>query len=160
MRWLFEELFQFSDETWGDYAFGRDPLNQKVTGSQRAEIVKKSYECGRENAIKLINRFGALSIEEYAGRLGIQLKYKSEYGPGNTMMFAKFESPDLITLYGQNIALVKSLIEETGTSELFKSVNLEHIILAHEMFHFIERGQDHLHGGNNVCLWEVFRFQV
>lgn len=156
MKLMVEHLIQCSDESWGNYAIQCDPLNRKIGQSVRSEIIAKSNECGRAYALHMKERFGKLSVQEYAKMLGIRLIVDSGADCPNYIMFARFDHPDIITIYRQNLEAVCRLIHDAGISQLLENADPSCMALAHEIFHFIESKDRTIYTKNkSICLWKL-----
>ena len=99
-------LVNMSDKEWGQYAFSRDPINNKISYELRQEMIEKANLCGKEQALKLKKRFHNLSVKQIAEKMNLKITYKDSNGTDNYIMFACYNSPNKVTLFMKNVKLV------------------------------------------------------
>ncbi len=150
------ELLQLNDFEWGLYAFSRDPVGGKITNEQKEEMIFDANRCGTEQAQKLEKEFGKKSVGEYARDLKVQVTVEDSDGSDNYIVFAKFNYPNKVTIYSGNVKKVEKLIEENDMGQMLGNVNIESMLLAHEMFHYFEeRDKDIYTKNKKLELWKL-----
>lgn len=135
---LIRNLKTLDKYTWGKYTFNRDPIHNKVSYEKKKEMIEKADECGRLEAIALKNKYGAKSCLEYAELLGIKVSKLEDGDSKDYILFAKFNSPNKISIYMKNVRKAEELVEDEKLNMLLDGVKIEDVLIAHEMFHFIE----------------------
>ncbi len=150
------ELLKLNDMEWGLYAFSRDPLEGKLSAEEKSEMIQEANQCGAEQAMKLIQRLGEKTVREYAEELKIQVINEDSDGSDNYIVFAKFNYPDKVTIYSGNVKKVEKLIAENDMEELLGHVDIEAMLLAHEMYHFFEEGDKDIYTKTKkIELWKL-----
>lgn len=156
MKDFVEQLIRLDDMEWGAYAFSRDPLNGKLSDALRSEMIAGANLCGVEEAKKLRERFGSASIKEYGKKLNLKISYEESDGSDNYIVFAKFNYPDKVTIYRGNIEKVTKLIGENDLGDLLEHVDVENMLLAHEMFHYLEEQNKEIYTRTTkIQLWKL-----
>lgn len=154
------ELLKLNDFEWGMYAFSRDPLEGKLSVEEKRELIIQANKCGAEQAEKLKMQFGVKSVKEYAKKLKIQIIREDSDGSDNYIVFAKFNYPDKATIYSGNVKKVEKLIEENGMGKLLGHVNIESMLLAHEMYHYFEESDKGIFTKTKkIVLWKLGSLQ-
>jgi hypothetical protein len=153
------KLKSITEEEWSTYAFSRDPIGRKISKEKQMELTRKANECGKEQADKLLVRFGKAEVLEYANQLGLKITEKDSEGTESYIVFANFNYPDKITIYNKNVEYMKKMIADEHLEDLLEHVDITSMLLAHEMFHYME-GQDKniFTQREKVELWSIGRF--
>ena len=161
IRRLVKDLVSISDDTWGFYAFNREPLKDKFSKEKKLELIRKSNECGQEYAKKIKNEYGQMSVYEIAKNMGIEVDYPERPNGGGHIIFAQFVNPNKIIIFKDSVDKALELIEKENMKELFNNVSIEEILLAHEIFHYIEEhnGQDMFTQNEKIRLWKIGSFK-
>ena len=133
-----KELLEITDLEWGRYTFSSDPLNRRIKEAQRDEIILKANECGRQEAKKLVDKYGVQPIWQYVRIFKVNIIREDSYGSSNYIMFAKFNYPDNITVFMRNVMQVLTFIREQNLKSILKNVDVESLLIAHELFHYCE----------------------
>ena len=104
------------ENVWGLYTFKRDPLCNKVTHEEKIDMIKKSNECGRKEAIKLREEYGINTCALYAEKLGLTISEIEEVNSKEVLSTLK-------KLYdGYSNSLNKTItIDDDSNSVDFKS---------------------------------------
>lgn len=154
-----EKLMQLNDMEWGKYIFSRDPLNRKVNPKQRMDMIRNAMQCGKEKAAELRKQFGNLSVSDYAKKLDLKISFEDSYGSENYIVFARFNYPDKVTIYKGNVDKVNKLILEHDMQDMMEHVIVENVLLAHEMFHFLEEKDNFIYTRTEkIELWKIGPF--
>ena len=138
IRELLEKLVSVSDDIWGLYAFRRDPLNGKFSTDEKLEYIEQANLCGKEYGKKTREQNKELNIYEIAEKLGIEVDYPQRPNGGGHIIFAQFVEPNKVTIFKDSVDKAIDMIDKEELNELFLNVNIEEILLAHEIFHYIE----------------------
>lgn len=150
------ELLNLNDTEWGLYAFSRDPLSGKLSDDEKKELILEANKCGAKYAEKLINKFGQKAVKEYADELKIKIIREDSDGSDNYVVFAKFNYPDKVTIYSGNVKKVENLIQENDMEEILGHIDIESMLLAHEMYHFFEENEkDVFTKTKKIELWKL-----
>lgn len=160
MKEMMETLCSLSSDVWGRYAFSRDPINHRLREEDRLVMTDRANACGRQQAAQLVSRYGRHTAREYAALLGLKLKEKDSAGDGSYVMFASFQEPDQITVYMENLTHAQQLIEENGLGELLGHVDMEEMLIFHELFHVLEAREPAIYTKTErFTLWKIGRLQ-
>lgn len=154
-----ESLLGLSDRDFGKYLVNTDPIEGKIRGIIREEIIEKSLQCGYEEADKILSKIGKtteeIDISLLAKRLGIIVRTEKDQNVMDYICFGTYEEPGIITLYEDNIKKGETLISKYQISGL-QGINLMQIILAHEIFHYVEAKIPDLYINNyRIKLWKL-----
>lgn len=91
---MLRDLADIPVEDWYAYAFSREPLNGKFDDGQRREWMKKSLECGREYAKRLVNEYGTDDPIKLAASLGMNISYPEVPDKTDRVLFAEYRVPN------------------------------------------------------------------
>ncbi len=150
-----KNLLSLDQKVYGRYLVSTDPIQGKIPKNEVEEIISSSIICGKEEAEKLQNKFGKIPLEEMVNNLNINVSYKDTQGLLDYVYFGLFESPNNITIYEGNIAAATNLLQETKISH-FNNIDFNDIVLAHELFHFIEHHDKTLYSNTRIIdLWSI-----
>ncbi|MBU3142821.1 hypothetical protein [Clostridium sp. CF012] len=153
---LIRELKTVDKNIWGLYTFKRDPLCSKVTGKEKDDMIKKANECGRLEAIDLKEKYGTKNCRQYAQQLGLIISEIEETNANDYILFAKFNSPNKISININNIKKAEEIVEKENLNLLIDEVKIEAILIAHEMFHFIEGKNKEIYtNSTKIRLWKL-----
>ncbi|MBE6054583.1 MAG: hypothetical protein E7212_11920 [Clostridium sartagoforme] len=149
-------LISINDYEWGQYAFSRDPLKAKVSSELRKEMINKANECGRVEALKLKERFKGSSIKKIIEKMNLEIIEKDSNIADSYIMFACYNSPNKITIYKKNKILVEKFIYDNKLSNKLNNIDVESVLLAHELFHSIEENNKDIYTKNTkIVLWKI-----
>ncbi len=150
------KLMELDDMKWGYYAFSKDPLGHKVTQQEKKQMTLESSQCGKEEAKKLIQIYGDRGVSHYAKQLSINISYNNGYGYDNYIVFAEFHYPNQITVYKGNVEKTQSFTEEKEIKQVLGFLDIESILIAHELFHFLEEHADNIYTKTKkLTLWKL-----
>ncbi|MDO4925514.1 MAG: hypothetical protein Q3980_07595 [Turicibacter sp.] len=161
IRLMLKDLINVRDEDWGMYAFRRDPLHGKFNREEKLELIEKANLCGSEYAKKIREENGDIDVYEIAKRIGIEVDYPQRPNGGGHIIFAQFVNPNKVTIFKDSVDKALDLIEKEKLNELFNNVNIEEILLAHEIFHYLEEhnGEDMFTKIEKITLWKLGPFK-
>ncbi len=150
------ELLKLNDFEWGLYAFSRDPLEGKLSKEEKKELIDEANKCGAEQAKKLKAQFGEIRVSEYAKQLRLQVVHEDSDGSDNYIVFAKFNYPNKVTIYSGNVNKVDKMIEDNDMGEILDHVDVEEMLLAHEMYHYFEEDDKEIYTkAKKIVLWKL-----
>jgi hypothetical protein len=154
-----EELLKLQDKYFAVYQVYIDPIQRKITPEIRNTIIEQSLTCGREEADKLLDKLKKqklpVDIWQLIKEFGIGIKEEEGDISLNYIYFGAFEESGAITLYIDNIRKGEELIREYKIKELL-NINLKEVILAHELFHYIEARNKKLFVNQyRIKLWKL-----
>lgn len=135
---MLKDLINVPDDKWGIYAFRREPLKGKFSEDEKKVLIGKANECGRKYGEKIRLANEGLNVYEIAEKLGLEVDYPDRPNGGGHILFAQFVEPNKITIFKDSVNKALDLIEKENLSSYFSNINIEEILLAHEIFHFIE----------------------
>lgn len=151
-----EFLLNIDDEEWGQYSFSRDPLKKKVNDKLKEEMIKKANECGKKFAINLKNKYSNLSVQEIAKEMDLEIIEEEANTAHDYVMFACYNSPNKITLFKNNTILFKKFVSEYEIGEKLSYVDIKSVLIAHEMFHYIEEIEKDIYTKTaKIVLWKI-----
>lgn len=149
-----------SEEQWGDYAFSRDPICGKVPLSRQREMARLAEACGRAEAQKLKEQFGTNDPLQLAEALEMKIVREDSFGTDNFITFAQFRLPNTIALFMGNVREAQRLIAERELGDLLQHVEVEQLLVAHELYHWVEESNPTLYTrSTKVELWGIGKFR-
>lgn len=157
---MLQNLTGIQDEIWGQYGFRREPLRGKFSMEQRVELIMKANACGRKYAQDIRKKYPDADVYHLAEQMGIEVDYPDRPNGGGHIIFAQFVEPNKVTVFKDSVDKAVKLIEEENLSALFGDINIEEILLAHEIFHFIEEHDEEIFTRTEqIRLWKVGPFK-
>ena len=159
MDWV-ADLFTLTDEDWDRYTLNRDPLIGKISPSDQREFCLKASTCGVELARRLQKDYPSSTLDQIGASLGVDIEYSlDETGSGYTL-FASFKEPKTITVYVPNALETDRVLEEQGLRGLIGGAKTTDVLLAHELFHFLEYTWPDIYTARKLLtLWKVGRIE-
>lgn len=134
------DLIQLDDVSWGKYAFSREPLNGKFNDDQRRELTLKSQACGVEYARKYVSQYGGLDLESIAIKMGIKVHYPEIPQNADRVLFAEYKEPNNVYIYTDAVKKAYDTMNEYQSRDILgNDLNITNILLAHELFHYVEK---------------------
>lgn len=145
---------------WGNYAFSRDPIHRKVDEDKKAEMIMQAYQSGIDLAAQVREKFGRIDVKKIAKKLSLDVKKEESGGSENYIVFAKYNYPNAITIYMNNVEAFNTFIKEEKLTSRLENVVIEDVLLAHEMYHYFEENQDDMYAKNTkIVLWKLGKFE-
>ncbi|MDY3005970.1 hypothetical protein [Anaerococcus porci] len=134
---IIKDILLIDDKTFALFLLDQDFLSRKI--KNKKEIIRKSMECG----FSFANKYKSYSIKDLLERFN--LKVVEDCGSENFSYYelAFFEKPNQIHLCKNNIKKVEDKIISLGLN-----INVEDIVLAHEIFHKIEQENKYVYTDN------------
>jgi hypothetical protein len=140
---MLKDLVEISDEDWGKYAFSREPLNGKFDDETKKRLILEANKCGVDYAHKMSSQYGQNTPQELAAKLGLNIEYLSKPVGGGHVIFAQFVEPNHITIFRDCVEKANELIENKDLLSVLSALDVEKVLLAHEIFHYIEELYKH-----------------
>ncbi len=135
---MLKELAKIPLLHWDRYVFSREPLDGRISVNQRQVYMQKAWECGMEWADKLKVKYGNLSAERLADVLNMEVEYQTVPENTDRVLFAEFKEPNHIQVYMDAIHRVEDFLSLDSIKEIIGYINIDDILLLHEIFHSIE----------------------
>lgn len=153
---MIKELRKIDDVNWGLYAFKRDPLDKKINEDEKISIIKESIECGCMEARILKEKYGVIDCCGYAEKLNIDIAEIEAHDDGSYILFAKFNDPNKISVYMESVRKAETLVQSNDLKDLICGVNIKDVLIAHEIFHFIESQKNDIYTKRKkIQLWKL-----
>lgn len=153
-------LLGVNDEEWGQYAFSRDPIKGKVSEELRKEMIIKANECGKNQAKILREKYKDISIKKLAEKLKVEYVQKDSNITEEYIMFACYNSPNKITIFQKYKLMVEKFIKDNNLRKKLENIDIESMLLAHELFHHIEENNRDIYTKKEkVVLWKIGRYK-
>lgn len=122
-------LFALPDEVYGAYLLEEDVQNKKYIDEK--DLISRSIECG----LSFAKTYKGQTVEDLLKKFDLEISRDEGSTSLSYYELAYFEEPNRIVLCDNNINLVKDKAQEI--KEL-RNINVEDIIISHEIFHKIE----------------------
>lgn len=143
--------------TWGAYAFAREKMRDRLSGEQRETLAKQAAACGAGYAESFMEQYQTADPKALAKTLGLQVTCPETPEKGTQVLFAQFTEPDLIEVYQDCLTRADQVFRQEKIDELIEIDKIPDILLAHEIFHWIEmtHQQDIITRNTTVVLWKI-----
>lgn len=155
-RDVIKEIFEVPDEKWWESIFRRDPMYHRLDNTQKAYFIDYGLKSGLKYAAETQERYQSKQLREIVESLGIEVIQKTTYGVDGLLVFAQFSAPKTITLFMNNLELFEDFIKKEQINNFPVSLNLEELLIAHELFHYFEENDPNLR--HTDIRFESFRF--
>jgi hypothetical protein len=153
---MIKELRKIDDISWGLYAFRRDPLDKKISDEDKVSIINEAIDCGCMEAKMLREKYGEIDCSSYAEKLNIDILEVEAHDDGSYILFAKFNDPNKVSVYMESVRKAEALVQSNDLKNLICRVNIKDVLIAHEMFHFIESQKNDIYTRNKkIQLWKI-----
>ena len=138
-RKILENVTQLPDEVWWQYAFASSPMNQVLPYQKKMLLARKAARCGDGYAMQYKENDKNLVPEKIAKSLGLSVTVRQCASACGQVFFAQFTEPDKIVIYEDSIHRFQAFIqEETEEGDWWRTADIRQVILAHELFHWVE----------------------
>jgi len=136
---MLEDLILNDDISWGKYAFSREPLNGKFNDEQRSELTLKCNACGVEYARKYVSQYNESQPVGLAEKLGVKVFYPEIPQNADRVLFAEYKDPNKVYIYTDAVKKAYDTMNESQCRDILgNDLNITNVLLAHELFHYIE----------------------
>lgn len=132
-----QELSCLPDSVWAAYAKSREPLSGRLTRQEYETHYHAARKCGMDLALEMRQKWGGLSCQEMAEKLGVRVERLPMPDGDGLLTFACYHEPDLIQVFTDNAEATRSLIAESGGVEFLGDVDICEMLLAHELCHVL-----------------------
>lgn len=163
---MIQRLLEIDDETWGLYAFSKEPLQDYISPDKKIAMIIKAMDCGKEYARNITNKLDCRDVHTIAEKCNLNIEYGEQHIVGNRILFACFTPPRKIEIMYEPVLQAKQLICKNSKSnsiliELFDKDSIIDTILGHEIFHYIEEEfeQEIYTRTEKVLLWNFLGFK-
>ncbi len=151
-----DDLTGLPEEVWIAYAHSREPLRGKLSREAYADFYREAERCGQEQAARLRRGREDVSCRELAGELGVRVEELPMPETKGLATFACFYEPDRIELYTDNAEATRSLLQSAGIDRRLGDTDIGEMLLAHELFHVIQRREPALYVNQpHLLLWRL-----
>ena len=143
------------------YGFAREPLKGKVSESEKKALLERCIQEGRHYGETMLKQYPGMSPSLIAQALGLQVLRPEMPHKGSQVVFADFEEPHTIRVYQNTIRHADATIQQESLQSFFNGINLEEVLIAHELFHTIEMlNKDTIFTLNHkITLWRIGAFK-
>lgn len=146
------DLLGMGERVWARYAHAREPLRGKVPfETYYNDYYVPAAAEGRSLAEMYQGKTPAALVEE----LGLRL-IRTELAPGTkSWEFASFTAPDEIRICATNARESQMILDSLEDPRL-RSVNIESMLTAHEVFHALQQKHSDLFiDRQHILLWKI-----
>lgn len=138
LRGYIEKLLALDDFAFTKIAYLQEPLKNRMTVEQMLSLERHSKQYGRLLANKVKGEYGQIPVEVLISVCGCKLKKFSTEPDVDYAMFAYFEKPNVIAINTLVIKKSRELIKKYGLEDVLENTEIDQVILAHELYHFLE----------------------
>lgn len=154
------DLAQLPERVWAAYALSREPLRGKFTPDSYLPYYDRAKQCGYDRAEAVLAAEGTASGQELAQRWGVEIRQKPMPYGGGIVTFACYYEDSHIELFRDNAEATMDLLETAGLSELFGHTDIVQMLLAHELFHFLQGKEPTLYVNQaRIVLWKLLGYE-
>ncbi|MCL2560338.1 MAG: hypothetical protein FWE07_07595 [Turicibacter sp.] len=161
---MFEQLAAIDEETWGLYEFSKDMLRDKVSDTEKLEIIRQSLACGQDWAQKMRLTCDNPATErsvatELAHSLGLSIEERPGKATKFRMVFAQFIAGKGIEVISEPVENYEKLV--VNSEKLPHVKVLKDVLIAHEIFHFLEeQHKNEMYPyQKTIKLWKLFGYE-
>jgi len=161
---MMSSLRDIDDEIWGEYAFSRDILRDRIPEEKKFEYISNSIRCGEEYADRILQETGQSGPREIANCLGLHVIPSDLPMTSKRVLFAQYTPPDQIEILQEPLAKYKAVLAhatEEESAQLVAESEIRNVLLGHEIFHFLEdRYEDEIYTRTEkIRLWRILNFK-
>lgn len=138
---MLRNLLNASDEEYGMYLFLFELLTDKIKNDDKIDMIKSAIKCGIDEANSLLTQFPDLSLESIVEKFGLSVDIRNEYADSyGRYLFGFYEYPNKIHVVLKSCDYVLENLEtyDPEFKEIITKEKIIKLILAHELFHYIE----------------------
>ena len=140
VQMIVEDLCSIEDIEWAKYAFSREPLNGKFDDEARIALTAKAIDCGTGTAKSYMHKYNCNDPEGLSEKLGLKVDFPEVPQNAARVIFAEFREPNQVYIYLDGVRKGNQLLMEPNLKKAFGGgFHITSILLAHEIFHYIER---------------------
>lgn len=151
-----QKLSCFPEKVWISYAKSRDPLTRLVSIEDYTTFYHAARECGMNLAREIREKWGDISCQEIAEKLGVRVEQLSMPTGDGLLTFACFHEPDYIQVFTDNAEATQMLIRDSGGNEILGDMDICEILLAHELFHVLQEKDSSLYvNQKHIRIWNL-----
>lgn len=136
---VIQRLRSVSDTAWWETLFQSDPMQRRVSGARRTELICRAVHTGQTAAEEILRSYGELSLEQLYREMGMRVARETGGVDELQIVFAAFAAPDRVILYQEPLEELERFKKENGLGGLLEDVDAERLLLGHELFHGYER---------------------
>lgn len=133
-----ERLLNLSDEEWGAYAFGREPLRDRVGMEERLYLAKEAAECAKKEAEAVKEQYPENTIDAFIRAHGLKVHETQKANDGGYVIFAQYKPLKDISIFTHSIGQAEAYLKECRGLPFENAETIKKVLLAHEIFHYIE----------------------
>lgn len=141
---MLKDLAAIDVVEWYGYVFSREPLNRRLEDGQRRNWMERALACGQEYAGKVIKEYGSSDPVILAKAMGMKVSYPTYPEKTDRVLFAEYRAPDMIRIYMDAVNKAGEYLKQPEIRGILTDkLNIEKLLLAHELFHYVEEVYKH-----------------
>lgn len=149
------KLLNISDYDYYKYLLNQDPIRQKIDENKVDYLIYESVKCGEEEAYKLVNKYNNQDVFNIVKEMNLNIENTNS---SETGYYGYFEEPNKIVIYNNSIEEAFEFFKNE-TDILTSKEYIERVVLAHELFHYIEyKKPDLFINTYKIKLWSIFKY--
>ncbi len=158
---MLAHLMNIPDYVYALYGFVRDPLKGKVSASEKEHILNTCMAEAEKYALDLKAQYKNCVPSLIAEKMGLKVMRPDMPKHSDRVVFAEFEEPGTIRVYQNAIQHAQKAIKQDELDDIFKNINIEEVMVAHELFHFVEmQHANEIYSLNKkITLWKLGSFE-
>ena len=124
------------DDVWYGLTLQKDPRGGALSAEEERSVIKGATSCALLTAEHMIHRYGPVSPQELAARLGLKLTRTSEK-VSEPFLYLSLYLPAQreIILYDRSLELIEGFLRQNGLEGLTPPEDVSRAAIYHEIFH-------------------------
>lgn len=165
LKSMFYNLVDHTTEfSWAENCLKNDMLAKSISTSEQSKMIEDAINCGRMYAEEVLSQEPfSFSVAESMKKCGLKIEYADDSSNDSSqILFAKFTVPNQVTIMTKPIKdyLNYRTTSETETLNMPDQETIEHLLLGHEWFHWIEeKNKEDIYTKNKTIeLWSFWKY--
>jgi len=163
LREMYQVMSVMTDQNqWGEYAFSRDILQNRIEEAEKSEMIQQAIQCGCDFAEWLMSEYKDMSAEEIVRSVNIRLVDSEAAVMGERVLFAQYTPPNEVMIMEEPLKKYGQIREKENLQEVLPSAaQIRQLLLGHELFHWVEEQyQDIIYTRKKkITLWKLWRYE-
>ncbi|QQK08076.1 hypothetical protein [Miniphocaeibacter halophilus] len=148
-------LLEVSDYDYYRYLLNQDPIRKKIDEDTVDYLISKSVKCGEDEANKILGKYNNDDIFNIVKEMNLNIVFTDS---SETGYYGYFEEPNKIVIYNNSIEGAFNFFEKYTDISINKEY-IEKVVLAHELFHYVEYKNPNLFINTyKIELWSILKY--
>lgn len=149
------KLLNISDYDYYKYLLNQDPIKNKIDKNKIDYLISESVKCGEDEGDKLLKKYNNQDIFKIVKEMNLDISFTHS---SETGYYGYFEEPNKIVIYKNSVEEAYEFFK-SETDILISKEYIERVVLAHELFHYIEyKKPDLFINTYKIKLWSILKY--